>query len=96
MFHKRFVFCLPYCPSKFRLVELNIPYFLNEKHPYIGEYGRSTVSLFRKDAKEPQPFGTQTLPARSGVFPFFQLKGEKKSEPISDLEKLVRMILVWC
>ena len=32
----------------------------------------------------------------SAVFKIIVVEGKKKSEPISDLENLVRIILVWC
>ena len=39
---------------------------------------------------------TLTLPARSSVLYLCDWKIRKKSEPISNLENLVRIILVWC
>ena len=35
-------------------------------------------------------------PSPSAVFKIIVVEGKKKSEPISDLENLVRIILVWC
>ena len=35
-------------------------------------------------------------PPPSAVFKIIVVEGKKKSEPISDLENLVRIILVWC
>ena len=35
-------------------------------------------------------------PSPSAVFKIIVVEGKKKSEPVSDLENLVRIILVWC
>ena len=39
---------------------------------------------------------TMTMLARPSVFIPLRLGDKKKSEPLSDLENLVRIILVWC
>ena len=38
----------------------------------------------------------EEAPPPSAVFKIIVVEGKKKSEPISDLENLVRIILVWC
>ena len=40
--------------------------------------------------------GTWKKPPPSAIFKITVVEGNKKSEPISDLENLVRIILVWC
>ena len=38
----------------------------------------------------------EEAPPPSAIFKIIVVESEKKSEPLSDLENLVRIILVWC
>ncbi len=65
-----------------------------KEYPYMKNAIVFLYNYFARLLRNLSPLHTDL--ARSSVFILLRQKDKKKSEPISDLENPVRIILIWC